>query len=26
MFERDLAAHGAVCRMKGLVPWCKGDA
>jgi hypothetical protein len=23
MFEDDLAAHGADCRMKGLVPWCK---
>jgi quercetin dioxygenase-like cupin family protein/oxalate decarboxylase/phosphoglucose isomerase-like protein (cupin superfamily) len=26
MFERDLASHGAKCRMKGLVPWCTGEA
>lgn len=23
-FEADLAKHGAVCSMKGLVPWCTG--
>jgi oxalate decarboxylase/phosphoglucose isomerase-like protein (cupin superfamily) len=22
LFERELASHGAECRMKGLVPWC----
>ena len=22
LFETELAAHGAACRMKGLVPWC----
>jgi quercetin dioxygenase-like cupin family protein/oxalate decarboxylase/phosphoglucose isomerase-like protein (cupin superfamily) len=26
LFERELASHGATCRMKGLVPWCRGDA
>jgi len=25
MFERELAAHGAVCRMKGLIPWCTSE-
>jgi uncharacterized RmlC-like cupin family protein len=25
LFERELASHGAVCRMKGLVPWCKSE-
>ena len=25
-FERELAANGGVCRMKGLVQWCKSDA
>lgn len=25
MFERDLAAHNAVCRMKALVGWCNGE-
>jgi quercetin dioxygenase-like cupin family protein len=24
LFERDLASNGAVCRMRGLVPWCTG--
>jgi quercetin dioxygenase-like cupin family protein len=26
LFERDLAAHGAECRMGGLVPWCTQQA
>jgi quercetin dioxygenase-like cupin family protein len=26
LFERDLAAHGAQCRMAGLVPWCTASA
>ena len=26
LFERELAANGGVCRMKGLVQWCKSDA
>ena len=26
MFESDLAAHNAVCRMKALMPWvCQGE-
>jgi mannose-6-phosphate isomerase-like protein (cupin superfamily) len=25
LFERELASHGATCRMKGLVPWCKSE-
>ncbi len=25
MFESELAAHGAKCTMKGLVPWCTSD-
>jgi len=25
LFESELASHGAVCRMKGLVPWCKSE-
>ncbi len=26
IFERDLAAHGAPCRMKAFGPWCTGEA
>lgn len=26
MFEHDLAEHGAVCRMRGVVPWCTSTA
>jgi mannose-6-phosphate isomerase-like protein (cupin superfamily) len=25
MFEADLAAHGAPCRMKAFIPWCTGE-
>ena len=25
LFEADLAAHGAPCRMKAFIPWCTGD-
>jgi oxalate decarboxylase/phosphoglucose isomerase-like protein (cupin superfamily) len=25
LFERELAGHGAVCRMRGLVPWCNSE-
>ena len=26
LFEAELAANGATCRMKALVPWCTGEA
>ena len=26
IFERELAAHGAKCRMKAFIPWCTGEA
>ena len=25
LFERDLARHGATCRMKAFLPWCTGE-
>ncbi len=25
MFEQELARHGAVCRMRGYIPWCTGE-
>ncbi len=25
IFEKDLKAHGAVCKMKAFVPWCTGE-
>ncbi len=25
IFERELAAHGAKCRMKAFIPWCTGE-
>jgi hypothetical protein len=25
IFEKDLAKHGAPCRMKAFVPWCNGE-
>jgi mannose-6-phosphate isomerase-like protein (cupin superfamily) len=25
IFEKDLAGHGAPCRMKAFVPWCNGE-
>ena len=25
IFEKELAAHGATCRMKAFIPWCTGE-
>lgn len=25
LFEEELARHGAICRMKALIPWCTGE-
>ena len=25
IFEKELAAHGAACRMKAFIPWCTGE-
>jgi mannose-6-phosphate isomerase-like protein (cupin superfamily) len=25
IFEKDVAAHGATCRMKAFIPWCTGE-
>jgi hypothetical protein len=25
IFEKELAAHGAPCKMKAFVPWCTGE-
>jgi hypothetical protein len=25
IFEKELAAHGATCKMKAFIPWCTGE-